>query len=411
MTLGIPPEERIARMMKAPVLAEGEYAPDRAGQAEHGSAASDHDHDHDHAAAEGLLVSFHEHRVPSFVETVLERRYGSLFSSIAAMTAYGDDLADTNVFLAKRGAEIATLWLFQKRGKMVRVLNESIRVDKAEASCFADWIFGRFAEVHIIVFNNIDTDIDALARPLQKQGSSEDSVLELPATMDDYLARLGKATRKNINRYTARLREQFPTFEHSVAFRDEIDPARVRELIRLNRVRMNLKGKVAGIEAADERAILNIARRHGMLLTLAIDGRICGGAMLFQFGRHYYSYLRTHDPAYNASRLGLVGACLMIRECIARHGKTLHFMWGREPHKALLLGVEQPLFRLTLYRSRLRLALNLQHAVRNACQGYRRQLSVWLLNKVQRDDDIVARVAAGARRLLRRLRGLQSGRR
>lgn len=361
------------------------------------------------AAADGMTVTCYDSVIPPFVERALEQRYGSLYSSLATMTAYGGDLAGTSVFLAARGGEIAMLWLFQRRGTQVRVLNESIPVSESELRCFADWIFARFPDVQVITLNCVDPGLQRLGRPLQMDDCSDDSVLHLPPTMDDYLARLGKATRKNVQRYAARLRERFPDFRYTVRFRDEIDAAQIAELVRLNRLRMRLKGKQSGITADEERALLHIARRHGMLLTATIDGRICAGALVFQVRDNYFSFVRTHDPAYNEYRLGLIGACRMIEECIARQGRELHFMWGREPHKAMLKGVEKRLFRLTVYRSRLQLLLNLKLAGANLYHAWHRRFRLWLVDKIQRDDDAVTRLAAGARRVRRRLRGTPQG--
>lgn len=355
-------------------------------------------------AADGISIACYENRIPAFVEAALEQRYGSLFSSLAAMRAYGD-LANTSTFLATRNGEVFMLWLFQRRGKWVRVMNESIVVTEAEAACFADYIFAAFPQAQFITFNAVDADIRRFAWPLQREDCTDDSVLALPASMDEYLASLGKATRKNIKRYTARLKEEFPSFACSVSLQEKIDEQTVRAIIELNRRRMDRKGKPQGITLDDERVILEIARHHGMLFTATIDGKVCAGAILFRLRDNYFSFVRAHDPAYDPYRLGLVGACAMIAECIARGGRELHFMWGREQHKALLLGVEKRLERLVLYRSRWHVLLNLQIASKTMFFGASRRCRLWLQDKINRDDDLVARTAGGVRRLVRLLRG------
>lgn len=357
--------------------------------------------------SDGTAIACYENRIPAFVETALEERYGSLYSSLAAMRAYGD-LANTSVFMATRNGEVLILWLFQRRGKMVRVLNEAIAVNGTEASCFAGYVFSAYPNVEYIAFNAIDTGIRQLAWPLRRENATDDSVLALPGSMQEYLSSLGKATRKNIKRYTARLKEKFPSFEYRVSLQECIDETRVREIISLNRQRMQRKGKAPGINADDERIMLELARRHGMLLAATIDGKTCMGALIFRLRDNYFSFVRAHDPTYDDYRLGLVGACLMIDECIARGGKELHFMWGREPHKAMLLGVEKRLDRLTLYRSSWHMLLNADVVLRNAMTEASRHGKLWLLDKMSRDDDLLAQTANRARRIIRRLRGLRS---
>lgn len=357
------------------------------------------------STTDGVSITRYENWIPAFVESALEKRYASLYSSLSVMRAYGK-LEGTSVFVADRGNEIFMIWLFQRRGKSVHVLNEGIVVNETEARYFASHIFATYPEVWFISFNAVHTDIHRLAWPLQRQNCTEDSVLALPATSTEYMAMLGKATRKNLKRYMARLTEQFPSFQYRVLVKDEIDAKQVAEIVNLNRLRMNRKGKLPGITPDDEQTILNIAQHHGMLLIVTINGKTCGGAIVFQLRDHYFSFVRAHDPAYDEYRLGLIGAYLLVSECIARKGKELHFMWGREPHKALLMGIERKLDRLTLYRSSPHLLLSMHVVLKNALFGYRRRLKLWLLEKIAREDDFVAKATSHVRRLFRQIRGL-----
>ena len=170
--------------------------------------------------ADGVSITRYENWIPAFVESALEYRYASLYSSLAAMRAYGS-LEGTSVFVASRDNKIFMVWLFQRGEKSVRVLNESIAVDEAEVNCFAKHIFAAYPEVRFISFNAVYTDIRRLAWPLQRQNCTEDSVLALPAASEEYLAMLGKATRKNLKRYMERLTSQFPSFQYHVLVEDE----------------------------------------------------------------------------------------------------------------------------------------------------------------------------------------------
>jgi hypothetical protein len=52
--------------------------------------------------------------------------------------------------------------------------------------------------------------------------------------------------------------------------------------------------------------------------------------------------------------------------------------------------------------------LNPQVVVKNIAFGASRRCKLWLQDKMNRDDDLVAWTAAGARRLIRGLRGLRA---
>jgi len=357
------------------------------------------------STTDGISITCYDNWIPSFVESALEQRYASLYSSLAVMRAY-DRLEGTSVFVASRDNKIFMIWLFQRRGKSVHVLNEAIAVNEAEARCFASHIFATYPDVWIISFNAVHTDIQRLSWPFRRQNCTEDSVLTLPATSMEYTSMLGKATRKNLKRYMARLTEQFPSFQYRILAKEEIDAKQIAEIVHLNRLRMNRKGKLPGITQDDEQTMFSIAQRHGMLLVATINGKICCGAIVFQFRDHYFSFVRAHDPAYDQYRLGLIGAYLLASECIARKGKELHFMWGREPHKALLMGVERKLDRLTLYRSAPHLFLSLHVVLKNAFFGYRRRFKLWLLEKMAQENNSVTKTANHIRRLFRQIKGL-----
>jgi hypothetical protein len=352
--------------------------------------------------ADGKSITCYQNLVPDFVEAELERLYGSLFSSLPQLRVYGG-IEDVNTYVVDNGTRIVTLWLFRLEAGRVHVLNEAITVGSEDMRRFAAFIFSRYPAAQVLLFNAIAPLIDCLPFPFQRFNCTEDSVLILPATTEEYLARLGKATRRNIKRYSTRLKEGFPSFRYRVSEGVEIDEREIRDIIALNRTRMARKNKVSGIDALEEERIVRLARSCGFIGVATIGGKVCAGAVVYRIGDNYFSFVRAHDPAFDAYRLGIVCAYALVSECIARNGRELHFMWGREGHKSLLAGVQRDFDQVTVYRSWHAVIVNAELVAKNIIRSGVRQARLWMLQKAREDDgvlsDLVRALTMGMRRL------------
>lgn len=350
-----------------------------------------------HAAvgADGVRTYCHVHRVPHFAGPELERLYSSFYSSLSQLEVE-DDIRGVSTYVAQDGDDILDLWLYRAEDKEVRVLNEAIVIRGAAVRRFATAVFAAHPTARRIVFNAVYPDLDRLPLPYQHWHSSDDSVLMLPTSEEAYLSRLGKATRKNIKRYLQRFTQSFPSFRYDVYERDAIPEPLLHAIVTLNRQRMAAKGKVSGIDAQQEVRLLQLARRCGLIGVATVEGKVCAGAIVCRAGRDYFSLVRAHDPAYDDYRLGLVGAYHLVQTCIARGGRALHLMWGREPHKALLGGETHELERVIVFRSRRHALLDTHLMLRNASAARVHALKSRLLEKARRGDGVLGR-------LLRRL--------
>ena len=356
----------------------------------------------DRAAADATSVSitWHENEIPAFAEAALEQIYGSIFSSLAHFRVHGG-AENAGCWVSRCGADITDILLFRREGRSIHVINEWIRFGEQDLRRFADAAFARYPTADRISFHAIELDVERLPYPGQRFNCTDDSVVSLPDSADAYFAQLGKATRKNIKRYLTRLRQDFPDFRYQVYEAGAIEEQHVRAIIGLNRLRMANKNKVSGIDDREAERMLQLLKLKGTVGVATIGGRLCAGALTYRIGDNYFSFVRAHEPQYDDYRLGLIGGYLLISECIARGGKEFHFMWGREEHKALLLGVPKEFDHLTLYRSRLHYLQDSRSLLRNAFNARMQQLKRRLLNG-QTDPNPVWRFAAAALRRLRR---------
>jgi len=328
--------------------------------------------------ATAALIQRFDNTVPAFVEAELDRLYGNTYSSLLQLETYGGLDSDTSTYVVRRNEAIVQILLFRICRDRVQVLNEGLKLSSAEIARFCAYIFAEYRAVNVIVFHAIETDAQRLGYPFQRFNCLEDIAMALPPTVTDYLASLGKNTRRNIKRYMDRLKKTFPSFHFEAFERDAVDERHVRAVIECNRSRMAAKQKVSDIDEAETRRIVRMVKACGMVCILSIDGRMCGGTISYRTGDNYFLYVLAHDPQYDGYWIGILSCYLTICECIRRGGREFHFLWGRYDYKFTLGASQRNLDHVTVYRSRAQLLLNMKTAMGAAYRGYKRRATVWL---------------------------------
>lgn len=350
-----------------------------------------------------LTIACYENHIPPFVEAEMEQLYENVFASMLQFRTYHGAPAGSHAYVARKDGKAITILLFQIRNGTARVMNEVIWLSEQEIRRFADYVFGTFKTVNVILFSAIETDTGMLPYPHQRFNFLEDIVASLPDTVDEYLARLGKNTRRNIKRYMHRLKLRFPSFGYKVYVRDEVSEDDIRAVIALNHARMAEKHKISGIDEPETQRIIKMVKECGLVCIASIDGRICAGTISFRMGRNYFLSVIAHDPPYDHFWIGILCCYLTLCEYIARGGKSCHFLWGQYEYKYALLGVQRDLDNVAVYRSRAHMLLNGGQVLQSIASGLRRKTNLWL-HKVKREDGMLAHAAARVLDFLRNLR-------
>ena len=356
-----------------------------------------------------LTISLYENSIPAFVEPELDALYGHVYSSMTLFRAYDGVDRNIHTYVAQDGGTTKAVLLFRREGGKVQVLNEQISIGTGEINRFVRHVFDTYPSVHMVRFHAVRSDDGKLAFPHQRFYRTEDIVLKLPPTPEDYLNALGKATRKNFKYHGNRLKRNFPTLSFEVFVDGKIPESHVRDIIELNRARMATKNKESEIDEAEIAHLTRLVRQSGLVSAMILDGRVVAGTVCSRVGGNYFMHINAHDPAYDDARLGKLCCYMTICDCIARGGKEFHFMWGRFEYKYLLLGVQQDFDELILYRSPARMLLNGPVVLRTAYQGYSREWKFRLLDIANRPDEgsALARAASRTLNFLRTLK--QSG--
>jgi uncharacterized protein YqiB (DUF1249 family) len=338
-------------------------------------------------AQENVTVSIYESCVPPFVRVAMERLYQHMYASLTQLEVSGRLDGNTSTYVVEKDGEVTVILLFQRERNSVRVLNEQIVIPEEEVERFSRHIFARLKSVNRISFPVIQVDIRRLPFPHQQCHSTQDIVLTLPATVDEYRARLGKATRSYVNRYLNKLRRDHPSVSFNVYSKENVEEKQLHDIIDLNWARMAGRYKSSYIDDAEAERIRTLVKSHGFVGVLTINGRTCAGTINYRFGNHYFLQVIGHDSQYDSYGIGTLCCYLTICECIKESGAEYHFLWGQYEYKYRLLGVQRDLDHLVIYRSPVRLVLNGGAALQMAASGYHYAVRTWLLNKARRQDN------------------------
>jgi hypothetical protein len=327
-----------------------------------------------------VTITCCQNEIPLFVKAEMEELYQNPFSSTAAEHAGN---ANTSTYIVRNGAVPIAIFLFHQKKRQVKVLNGAIEIGAEEIHRFADYIFTEYKSVQMIIFQSIQTVLVDLPFPYQQFNSSEDIVLTLPSTAQEYLKSLGKSTRKYIKYHLNRPKRHFPSYCYKVYEKDEVDEQLIQSIIDLNTTRMNNKNKVSMIDEEQRNWIIKIARTYGFVGVAKINDQICAGVICSRVGDNYFMHVIAHDPQYDDYRLGTLCCYLTICEAIARGGKEYHFLWGQGEYKYRLLGMQRDLDSVVIFRSRAHYYVNFNEVLKNRFTSCIRQSKIQLENNAK----------------------------
>lgn len=324
--------------------------------------------------SDGITIACYINQVPLFVETELVRLYDMLYSSLPFFKVYRST-EKLSSYVAWRGNIPITIFLFQFRNERIEVLNEMIEIDQGEIDRFARYMFAKFSSTNIISFKALKTDTHRFSFPVQKCYAKDTYVIALPATPKEYTAALGKSTRTAIRYQMNKVLRDHPSFTSEFYVDDAIDEQHIRDIIRFSEARISSR---AFKFDHDVNRIIRLAKACGFINVLFIDGRVCAGSVNYRIGSSYFGAVMGQDWTYEKYGLGKLTIYLTICESIARQGKKFYLGGGPFDYKSKLLGIQQEMECLEIYRSYGKLMLYFDKAAKTVINGIVRQSNVWL---------------------------------
>jgi CelD/BcsL family acetyltransferase involved in cellulose biosynthesis len=313
------------------------------------------------------------------LDKIMTGLYETPYSDVVYMSIYNSAAAENacrKLFMYENGVlKHILLFRYYGTGKCIEILNNCFRISMQDAENVRNIIFGEYGNVKKITVPYIFLD-GAKRKPRMTimYERLADMVIELPESMDEYMRALGPNTRKHVKYYRNRIEKDMPGFRMSFCEGRDISYEQIAAIVKLNRKRMESRGKVSGNDDAECERLYRYARVNGVLCLCAVDETIIGGTINWITGRRATLRAIAHDNAYsryNAGQIALIGT---VRHMIERRIKYLHLLWDgdRYEYKQRFLGKKHELHDVMFFRNGVDFFLN------------RIATGVWLTMKIVR---------------------------
>ena len=180
--------------------------------------------------------------------------------------------------------------------------------------------------------------------------TSEDMLIELPGSKEEYFNSLGKNARKQLPYYLRRLEKECEDgIEVICASGPQITEKMIDDLVSLNRERLGRKGiKHLWSEDLKRRRWL-LAQEDGFLFGLQYREHLLGGVLSYLYHNEAYMVLIGHDMRHDSLRLGKLTLWLTIERLIEQGIRRYHLLWGKHSYKYQLGGIEHPLYEVHVF--------------------------------------------------------------
>jgi CelD/BcsL family acetyltransferase involved in cellulose biosynthesis len=296
-----------------------------------------------------LGATVHLGDAPQHLLDELPGLYGSVFST-PEWWASLDRKRPQGVCVLDRPRHVIA---FTVEGDTVEVLNKVfiIRASDARRACLA--IFRAVPQtrrVHI----EVPFPPRELRLPLRVRNVAEHLVIDLPATVAEYDASLGKRTRGNLRNFQNRLRRDHPDADTRIT----VPGADVSELFDQFLVWKNdwfharhgyatfWEGKPEFVGQYKE-----LLSAGGEAHLTTISGELAAIRFMYPLGDSTVSLQGSFDPAYEKYRLGLVSSYWTICDAIERGMRRVNLLWGTPDYKTHLGATPRPSAQLSVFRS------------------------------------------------------------
>ena len=241
--------------------------------------------------------SIYRHCIPEFAAKALDDLYSNLHSSLATLNF--TNLSETSTYVKwteeNNSNNPESIFLFQKLGQSLRVVNEGMRLKKNEVDNFCEYVFANDQEINRIDFHAVVPPQQRLLRPNLGWICTEDIVITLPNDEQNYLNQLGKATRKSIKKHLTRAQRDLPNFHHSIQPGNQVSEEALMKIVGFNHSRMAVKEKLSALDTQTTKQLLSIIRSHGIVGLVNSDRGMGAGTLACRFGDDVFSLITAHD--------------------------------------------------------------------------------------------------------------------
>jgi len=278
-----------------------------------------------------------------------------LYSSLFATVDWFETHDDAPWMGACELEEPRQVLLFTGKSDTVEVLNKAFVIAPADAERAFQALFRAFPHVRRIRVEVLFPP-SALHRPKLVLFASNHMVVDLPPTVDEYRASLGKRMRRTLRESMNRLARDFPelTTEVFPSAGDDRAPKLFKQLLEWKTARFRERGLKTYWDEYPEMvdSFLALLRRRGEVHLTTVSGDSVALAFVFPVGEAICAQESAFDPAYGRYSLGTLSQHWVMCSAISRRYASVNMLWGGEKHKSHFAATPRLASAIVVFRDR-----------------------------------------------------------
>jgi hypothetical protein len=286
--------------------------------------------------------------LPIEYESFLIQKYGSFITTCRYLEIYHPGYHFVYMPVTEDG-KLIELLIFGNLNHTSKCFNSLVKIDQDIVSDGIKKLFKKYPAIKKV-------EIIASYKEYEIKKSflsfkSDDYILPLPATLDEYYLELGCKTRKHIRQRRERLPKEFENVKFIAKFSNEIDESSISQIIKLNISRMTHKGIAIKCKEQHDTNYFKYAQHYGCLAYLEIDGLLVAGCISTILNNEIFLHKISHDNNFNKYNVGEVCVFNLINLSIEKGISTFHFLWGESELKKRFMAKPHLLFSYEVYRN------------------------------------------------------------
>lgn len=282
-------------------------------------------------------------------EPFLIEKYNSFITTCRYIEIYHSSVFDLNYMLFKENDKLIEIMIYGNNGAVSRCFNSLVDIDQSKIDVFTKKLFEIHPNVKKIKIVSNYKEYNSPKTILYSK--SDDHILILPTTMDDYFMKLGSSTRQHIKNRKVRLLRDYNKVNFVMKYGADIEKNTVEKIIQMNIERMKHKGKIPKLDDTHKNFIYKYSQHYGCVAYIEVDGLIIAGSINTVLNKELFGHITAHDNNFSKYNVGELCAFYLIQTSIEKGLTTFHFLWGASDLKRRLLAKPHLLFSYFIYRS------------------------------------------------------------